>query len=319
MAGIMVRGQFSQLLADGINEYIVDWKEKKQQPLLYPEIFNVETSDRAYEQDVEMAGLPPLVQKDEGEAVTYEGAIQGGSIRYTHLEYALGTRITNRLIMDDITGILKQVPDAHLQSAHFVEEQVAWNVPNNGFTTLTTTDGLALFSNVHPLLGGASATAALPLPTASYTTAGTYPNRPATDFDLSWTGVKTMLNQFKRLINHRGLVVHMLPKLLIIPPEMDLQASEILGSAYKPGTANNDINALLKYGLTYFTCPYLTSTAAWFAFADKAQTKLKFFRRQPFETDYADDFDTSTVKMKSSVMFSAGASTWQGTWGTSGP
>ena len=319
--GAMLRNNFAELLADGLDEIVAQWKEFKMPALEYTQVYNIKTSDQAFEQDIEMAGTPPQVETGESEPVIYEDAIQGGSKRYTHLKYTLGTRVSHELLQDDRYGIVKQVPDAHTRSGQFVREQVAWNAAcNNGFTTSSsTTDGLALYSNVHPLLGGTGATGALPLPTAAYTTAGTYPNRPATDIDLSFSAVQTMLNQFKRLVDGVGMPINIKPKFLVIPPELDYLASEILGSSLKPGVANNDINSLLKYGLQVMTVTYITSTSTWFAFAGKEDHKLKFFEREAFSTDYADDFDTGTLKMKSQQRFSCGASVWTGLWGSNGP
>lgn len=316
---MITRGTFTQLLAPGLRKPIVQWNDWAMKNLEYTKYFNVETSDRAYEEDIEIAGVPPAVQTAEGVPISYFDPIQGGSKRYTHLKYALGTRITEEALEDDQYGVLKKVPNAHTRSHQFVEEQVAWNVVNNGFTTTTTTDGVSLFNNVHPLLGGSAATSALPLPATSFTTAGTYPNRPATDVDISFTAIQNMVTQFRRLIDGVGMPLQKMPSTIIIPPEQEVATAEILASAYKPGGAQNDINALQKFNLSFATITYLISTTAWFALGPKGETDLNFFRRTGVRTDFSDDFDTNSLKMKTYCRFSVGATTWISTWGSNGP
>lgn len=316
---MITRGTFTQLLAPGLRKIVNQGEDWAMKNLEYPKYFNVENSDRAYEEDIEVAGVPPAVQTAEGVTISYFDPIQGGSKRYTHLKYALGTRITEEALEDDQYGVLKKVPNLHNRSHQFVEEQVAWNVFNNGFTTTTTTDGLALFSNVHPLLGGAQATSALPLPSSAFTTAGTYPNRPAVDVDISFTAIQNMMTMQRRLIDGVGMPLQKTVRTILIPPEIEVATAEILASAYKPGGAQNDINALLKFGLSYATITYFTSGTAWFGVAEKGETDINFFRRTGIRTDFSDDFDTNSLKMKTYSRFSVGATTWTGTWGSNGP
>jgi hypothetical protein len=212
-----------------------------------------------------------------------------------------------------------QVPKALARSAHFTLEQKSWNVFNTGFTTQTTIDGVSLFNNQHPLLGGAQATNVGPGLTNIISAAGTYPNRPATDIDLSFTALQLAINQFERLIDSQGMPVSMKPRYLIIPPELKWIAREILGSPHKPYTADNEINALLKEDLVYFISHYLTSQSAWFLMCDKDTHALKFMWREPLDEDFADDFDTRSIKQVSFMRFSVGATTWVGTWGSNGP
>ena len=273
----------------------------------------------AFEDEVEFAGLGPMPEKPEGESVAYQDAIQGGTKRYTHFTYALGCRTSMELFEDDQYKIINQVPKALARSAVFTKEQIAWNVFNLGFTTQTTVDGVSLFNNQHPLLGGPSATAIGPGLTNVVSAVGTYPNRPAVDVDLSLTAIQLATNQYERLIDAQGLPITVKLKHLIIPPELRFIAREILGSPNKPYTADNEINALIREGLDFYISHYLTSRSAWFIVGDKADTQLKFFTRKALDEDYADDFDTRSIKQIAFMRFSVGASNWIGTWGSNGP
>lgn len=315
----MVRGNFAQLMAPGLHDTFVHWLDLLQRDEEFSHVFNMETSDKAYEDEVEFSGLGPMPEKPEGEAVVYNDAIQGGTKRYTHTSYALGCRSSWELYEDDQYNLIMQVPKALARSAHFTREQGAWNVFNLGFTTQTTTDGVSLFNNAHPLLGGPAATAVGPGLTGVISAAGTYPNRPAVDIDLSFTGIQLAINQFERLIDSQGLPIMIKPKLLIIPPELKWIAREILGSSLKSYTSDNEINALLKEDLNYFIGHYLTSHSAWFLLSSTENHSIKHITRKALDEDFSDDFDTKSIKQISFMRHSDGATSWMGTWGSDGP
>lgn len=314
----MVRGTWSQLMAPGLHATFTQFLQLRQREEEFSKIFNMETSDKAYEDEVEFAGLGPMPSKPEGQSVVYQDAIQGGTKRYLHEAYALGVRSSWELYDDDQYGLIQQIPKALARSAHFTKEQQAWNVFNLGFTTVTTTDGVSLFNSEHPLLGGTAATDVGPGVDNVIYAAGTYPNRPDTDIDLSFTAIQLAINQFERLIDGTGIPVQLRPRTLIIPPELKWIAREILGSSYKPYTADNEINSLLKEDLNYFISHYLTSATAWFLVCEKDAHALKFMTRKELDEDFADDFDTRSIKQISFMRFSVGATVWEGTWGSDG-
>lgn len=316
---MMVRGQFAQTLAPGVHHWFLHFLDLQMREEEYTHIFNVETSMQAFEDEVEMAGVGAMPEKPEGSAAVYDDMIQGGTKRYLHLTYALGSRATWELIEDDQYGILKQVPKAHARSAMFAREQVSANVLNLGFSTVTTTDGVSLFNTQHPLLGGTAATNLGPGLTNVIFAGGTYPNRPSPDVDLSFTGIQLMVNQFERMIDSQGIPVRVKPRYILIPPELKFIAREILGSPGKPYTNDNELNSLLGEDLKFRVLHYLTSQSAWFGVAEKDSHQLKFFDRHPIDTDYDDDFDTRSTKVLTFQRFSAGATSWVGTWGSNGP
>lgn len=314
---MMVIGAFSQLMAPGLHATFTHWLDTIQRSEEYSHIFKIETSDKAFEDEVEFSGLPPLVAKPEGESVVYQDAIQGGGKRYIHTTYALGVRSSWELYEDDLYGLILQIPKALARSAQFVKEIQTWNILNLGFSSVTTSDGVTLFNNQHPLLGGTQATNTGPGLANIIGAAGTYPNRPATDVDLSFTAVQLAINQFERLVDSQGLPITMQPKWLIIPPELKWIAAEILGSPHKPYTSDNEINVLMGEDLRYFVCHYLTSQSAWFLVCD--DHSMKHIVRKPLSDDFSDDFDTFSIKQITRMRFSTGATSWMGTWGSNGP
>jgi hypothetical protein len=322
---MMTRGEFAQLMAPGLHHLFVHWLDLLQRDVEYEHIFNMETSTKQFEDEVEFSGLGPMQLKDEGTSVLYQDAIQGGTKRYLHSTFALGCRSSWELYEDDQYNIIKQVPKALARSSVFSREQQAATVFNNGFSnpgvagTINTTDGVGLFNTQHPLLGGPAATTVAPGIANIISAAGTYPNRPTTDVDLSVTALQLMFNMFRRMPDSQGMPIIIRPKYLVIPPELKWIAIEILGSPNKPYTSDNEINALLAEGLSFFVYTYLTSQSAWYALADKESHFLKFFNRHMLDQDYADDFDTRSLKQIAWERYSYGATSWIGVWGSNGP
>src|SRR5215469_11619349 len=106
----MVRGGFAQLMAPGIHANFVEWNDLMQREEEYPKVFNVENSSMAFEDEVQFAGVGPMLEKTENAPIVYNDAIQGGTKRYVHLAYGLGCRTSWELYEDDQYGIIKQVP-----------------------------------------------------------------------------------------------------------------------------------------------------------------------------------------------------------------
>lgn len=315
----MVRGSYAQLMARGERKIFVQWNDMYQRDLEYPAVFNIESMTGAYEDELEFAGTGPTPLKFENSPVFYTALIQGGTIRAIPLTYAIGARASFELYDDDQYGIIKQIPKAFSRSNRFTEEQVPWNLFNLGFSTIKSIDGVALFSNVHPLLGGPAATNITPGAANIITTAGTYPNRPATDIDLSFAAIQLMTNQFERMPDGVGMPIVYKPKALLVAPANRFLARELLGSPGKPGTATNEINSLLGEDLGYIVGHYLTADSPWYALCDKQYHHLKFKWRMKPVMDFDDDFDTGALKHKSTMRFAVVPANWVGVWGSNGP
>lgn len=317
---MMYRGMMQQLMVPGLHHTFVHWLDLVQRESEYDKIFNLETGTGAFEQEAEFSGLGPLNQKPEATQVFYDDAIQGGSKIYLHLPWALGVRTSFELFRDDKYNLIKQVPKALARSAQFTREQQAFNVFNQGFTnSVVTTDGVSIFNTQHPLLGGTRATTIGPGISNIIAAAGTYPNRPLVDADFSVTALQNGMDQYERLIDSQGLPVVLKPKYVLIPPEVRWIAREILGSPHAPYTGENQINSLVAEDLQYCVGHYLTSSTAWFLLCEKESHQLKYFDRDPLDEDYADDFDTRSLKEMCYMRFSVGATSWMGVFGSNGP
>jgi hypothetical protein len=317
----MVRNQFFQAMSLDVAHNFIEFLDLRQRSVQFRAWFNVLPSKKAYEDAVHYAGFGPSQPKNEGEPVVYDNLIQGGTRRYVHQTYGLGARMSYELMQDDQTGMMEQSPKGLVQSHIFGQEMTAANVFNLGFSSTGTLvdDGVSLFNNQHPLLGGTPATNIAPGASSFSTASGTYPNRPQTDADLSFTALQFATMSFQRMPNARGISVATRPKWLRIPPELEFIAIELLGSAGKPYTTDNEVNALLATGLQYEVHSYFTSPSAWGLFGNKDEHRLMFFERQPIYGDYDRDFDQQALKFLAIARYSAGADTWINTFGSLGP
>jgi hypothetical protein len=313
------RNNFPPLLAPGLRHIFVHFFDLKMRDAQYTRYLNEGDSDDAYEIDYEISGTGPMPEMPEGQRPAYDGIMQGGTKKYLHLMYGLASQATRQLVEDDKYGLIKQIPKAHARSGLYAREAVSASVLNLGFSTMLTNDGVSLFNTQHPLLGGTEATGVGPGLTNIINASGTYPNRPSPDADLSFTAIQQGVNFFNRMVDGRGIPVMTRPKYVVIPPELIFIAREILGSPGKPYTSDNELNSLQGENLEALPLNYLTSQSAWFLLADKEGHQLKFYERDPIQAQTDDDFQTQVLIFLTTQRFSAGATTWYGTYGSNGP
>lgn len=315
-----VRAKFPQLMQTGLKKIYNDSLDYALKASDYPKVFNEETSDSEYEQELEMAGVQQLLEKPEDASTSYTEMKQGGSKRVIHLTYSLGIRTSKELWDDDKYGLIRKGPTLLARSAAFTQEMIAWNVFNLGFTTAVTTfDGLSLFNNAHQLLWGASATQIAPGVAGVISAPGTYPNRPAVDVDFSVAGLQLATNHAARMIDNTGFPIRLQWENLVTPPELRFLVREILGSPGKPYTSDNTINSLLPEDYKNIEVPWLNSPSAWYLVARKTDHSAQVLHRERPSTDFDDDFDTDAIKQKTRLRMSAWCPRWQGVWGTQGP
>lgn len=296
-------GGFATLLAPGL--FRVLFNEIDRQPNQWMGVLNIDSSERAYEEDTKVAGLGSMVTKPEGTNTTFDDPIMGSTVRYTHASYGLGWRVTREMWDDDLYKIMQQMPKEVGKAAAYKIEVDAWSVLNNAFNAeFVGLDGLALCHVSHTRLDGGAVLG----------------NKPSTDVDFSYTAYQAMLDHFNTLLDDRGRPIVMRPSLLILDPSFKWAAKEILQSEYKPFTANNEINPLKgeidENG--YLLCRYLTDADSWFGLAGKGDHDLNFWWRTKPETAEADDFLSGDALYKIFARYAKGFSEWRGVYGSSG-
>jgi len=267
-------------------------------------IFTTETSDRAFEEEVMLSGFAGAAAKTEGAMVTYDNATEVYTSRYTNETVALAFAITEEAIEDNLYDRLAaRYTRALARSMAHTKQVKGATILNNMFTSGTGGDGVVLGSAVHPLASG-----------------GTFSNVLATAADLSETSLEQALINIAGFVDERGLKIALQGLRMIIPKEVQFTADRILKSPLRPGTADNDINAVRNLGMVpqgYFVNHYLADSDAWFIMTD-APNGLKHFVRAPIKTAIEGDFDTGNVRFKARERYVFGWSDPRGIFGTAG-
>ena len=270
----------------------------------HAEIFDVENSDRAFEEEVMLSGFANASVKPEGSSVNYDTAQESFTARYTHETLALAFSITEEAIEDNLYDRLaSRYTKALARSMANAKQVKAANVLNNAFdSNFTGGDGVELCSAVHPIV------------------AGTFKNELSTAADLNETSLEQSLIDIAAMTDERGLKIAAKGTKMIIPSALQFTAERLMKSQGRTGTADNDINAVGSMGMIpqgYVINHYLTDTDAFFIKTD-VPNGLKMFVRAPIKTAMEGDFETGNVRYKARERYSFGFSDPRGIFGSPG-
>jgi len=254
----------------------------------HKEIYDVETSERSFEEETKLSGFSAAPVKNEGSAIAYDNAQEAWTTRYNHETIALGFSITEEAVEDNLYDSLSARYTKGLARAMAYTKQVkAAAIINNGFNSAYTGgDGVSLFSTAHPLVSG-----------------GTNSNRPTVGADLNETSLENAVIQIAAWTDERGLLIAAKPRKLIVPPALTFVATRLLETNLRVGTTDNDVNALKNNGSIpegYTVNNYLTDTNGWYLTTD-VPNGLKHFVRSPLANSMDVDFDTGNAIFVSHV------------------
>jgi hypothetical protein len=272
----------------------------------HAEIFSVESSDRAFEEEVMLTGFGAAPTKSEGAGVSYDAAQESFTARYTHETVALAFALTEEAIEDNLYDRLSgRYTKALARSMAHTKQVKAASVLNNAFTAgvYAGGDGVALCATDHPTALGPN-----------------FSNEPATPADLNETSLEQGIIDIAAFTDERGLKVAVVARKLVVPKELQFTAERLMKSTLRTATADNDVNAIKSMGLIpegYVVNHYLTETEAWFLLTD-APNGLKMFQRSNIKTAFEGDFDTGNVRYKARERYSFGWSDPRGIYGSPG-
>lgn len=297
------RAQMLKELLPGLNalfglEYAKYGEEHK-------EIYEIESSERSFEEETKLSGFGAAGVKSEGAAIEYDSAQEAWTARYNHETIARGFSITLEAIEDNLYESLSARYTKALARAMAYTKQVKGAaVLNNAFnSSYTGGDGKVLCASDHPLVSG-----------------GSNSNLLSTASDLNETALEAAVIQIAAWTDERGLLIAAKPKKLIIPPALMFTATRLLKTENRVATADNDINAIKTNGAIpggYAVNHFLTDTDAWFLTTD-VPGGLKHFVRAPLKTSSEEDFDTTNMKYRARERYSFGWSDPLGIFGTPG-
>lgn len=294
---MMNRTDFRRQLQEGLNT--VFGMEYDRHPEEWRDIFEVETSQKAYEEDVLMYGLGAAPVKPEGDGIEYDEGGESYVARYNHETIALGFAITEEAEEDGLYGSLGQkMARALARSLLHTKEVKGANVLNNGFSaSFPGGDGVALFSTAHPLAGG-----------------GTLANKLSTPADLTEAALEELLLVIADWTDDRGIPIRAQAVKLIVPTELQFVATRLLMTPYQTDTGDNNISAIYKLGSIrdgFAVNHRLTDPDAWFIKTDQPDG-LKHFVRKAVSGGVEGDFETGNMRYKKRERYSFGWSDWRG-------
>jgi hypothetical protein len=290
------------LLVPGLRKVTGEYKDI---PRIYDKIFEPGKSNMAVEHTASMRFLGLAALKTEGGQTTFDnGAGERYVYNQTHNEIGLGYAITRKAIDDNLYKSQFRPSNLGLQKSFNQTKEIYGANPLNTATTYVTAvsgDGVALCSTAHPVDGF------------------TIANRPTVDVDLNEA---TLLNaQASIRANFRdnaGLKNQSRARKLVVPIALEPIAIRLLKTALRPGTADNDVNAILQTsgGIPdgHLVHDYLTSNYAWFVLTD--QEGLLYLQRVSFEMDMQVDFVTDNLLVKGYERYSFGYYDWRAIWGS---
>jgi len=295
------RAQLAKELEPGLNALFgMEYSRYENE---HSEIFDQESSDRAFEEEVMLMGFGEAGVKQEGSAVQFDTATESFTARYTHETIALAFSLTEEAVEDNLYDTLSARYTRSLaRSMAYTKQVKATNVLNNAFTTAGG-DGVSLVNTAHPTALG-----------------GNFSNKSATNADLNETSLEQAMIDIAGFIDERGLKIAMQGRKLIIPVNTQFVADRVLNSTLRVGTADNDINAMRNMGMLpdgYVVNHYLLDTDAFFIKTD-APNGFKHFVRAPLTTGMEGDFDTGNMRYKARERYSFGFSDPRCVYGSQG-
>ena len=296
------RAQLLKELLPGLNAlYGLEYEKYENE---HSEIYETETSDRSFEEEVKLSGFGAAPVKAEGASISYDNAQEHYTARYNHETVAMGFSITEEAMEDNLYDSLSaRYTKALARAMAYTKQTKAAALLNTGFSSFNSGDGVTLFATTHPTVGG-----------------GTNANKLAVNADLNETSLEQAVIDIAAFTDERGLLIAARPRKLIVPPALMFVATRLLQTELRTGTADNDTNALRSNGSIpegYRVNHYLTDTDAFFITTD-IPNGMKHFVRTPMATAMDGDFDTGNVRYKARERYSFGVSDPLGIFGTPG-
>ena len=296
------RAQLLKELLPGLNAlYGLEYEKYENE---HTEIYETETSDRSFEEEVKLSGFGAAPVKAEGAAISYDNAQEHYTARYNHETVAMGFSITEEAMEDNLYDSLSaRYTKALARAMAYTKQTKAAALLNTGFSSFNSGDGVTLFSTSHPTVGG-----------------GTNANKLAVNADLNETSLEQSVIDIAAFTDERGLLIAARPRKLIVPPALMFVATRLLQTELRTGTADNDTNALRSNGSIpegYRVNHYLTDTDAFFITTD-IPNGMKHFERTTMATSMDGDFDTGNVRYKARERYSFGVSDPLGSFGSPG-
>lgn len=298
----ILRNQFSDFyLEDQLPQLeMIIQEEYSEFPKVGPMIFNVKDTTKSIVNTSQVSSMKAPQVVAEGSQIPLQTIAQGYEKTYKAIKYAAMLAVSEESMEDEGGDIFTKAPRAFARAFNEAEETVAAAVINDGFAD-SGPDGQSLFSTAHPALLSGVADQSNLLSTAA---------------DLSSTSLKAMFTLLRATRDTAGNRIQIRPKQLIVSPDDEFLALELLNSVMLVNTDNASVNAVNSLresrNVTPVVWDYLTSSDAFFVAGDKIDHNLCFYwrKRPSLESDY--EFKSEIALTKMSGRWVAGYSDWRG-------
>ena len=292
-------GNFPELLWPGIK---TKWGDSyRDYTPVYQQVFNVKTSDKAFEKDQGVTRLGLAAVKDQGDSITFRDPVQGFQREYVHVVYGLGTSITLEMYEDDQYNYINGSPRWLARAIRQTEETVHADVLNNAFGSELAADGLSIYNTAHVNVG----------------TGTTQSNRPSTDADLTQTSLEQAYIDIADWTDDQDIRINVTPSRLVVPNELMWVAAKILGTQGEVNSADNTINPMYNI-MPYTVWNYLTDPDAWFILTDQNEAGYTSYVRRRTTLDRDNEFDTQNLRYHSTRRWSQGLTDYRHTYASPG-
>lgn len=267
----------------------------------YKQVFKEENgTPRSYHEEVVLYGFNNAPLLPDGQAVEYD---EGGQLyvkRYTYDVYGAAFALTKVLVEDgDHIRVGSTYAKHQAQSMVETVETVTANHLNRAFNaSYAGGDNVALCSASHPVIGGVQ-------------------SNVLTSAALSQTSLEQAMVTVRQAKDARGKPIRLTGQKLIVSPSNMVTAEVLLKSVLRTGTSNNDVNVLKSMNLEPVVLSRLSSATAWFIQTD-AMDGLKVLWRRRIQKSMEGDFETDSMRYKSTMRFGSGWTEWRSTFGNSG-
>ena len=294
------RASISKELLPGLNAVFgMEYGEVNNE---HEPLYEVENSDRSFEEEVLFTGFGTAPTKQEGAAVVYDDAGESFTARYTNETIALAFAITEEAMEDNLYDTFAKLRAKGLARAMANTKQVkAAKLYNEGFTTAQG-DGVSLFNASHPTVGDGNQ------------------SNVGTAAAISEASLESAVIAIQKFKDDRGILIGSSAVSLHVPVDLMFTCDVLLNTPGIVGSADNDINSVRNLGVFpsgYFTNRRFTDTNGYFIKTD-VPNGSKMFNRTPLQTKMEPDFDTGNLRFKARERYSFGVSDWRGWFGNQG-
>lgn len=278
--------------------------EYAQIPTQWDKVFSKGTSNMALERTASMRYLGLAQLKTEGGQTRFDNnAGERFVYNQEHREIGLGYAITRKAIDDNLYKAQFRPSNLGLQASFAQTKEIyGWNILNTGnvYNAEIGGDGVALFSTAHPIDGA------------------TIANTSSVPMSLNESALLTVQTTIPvTFLDNAGLKIFARAQKLVVPRRLEPVAIRLTKTELRPGTADNDVNAILSTagGIPdgYVASDFLTSNFAWFVLSNIEG--LLYLQRIAFEMDMHVEFTTDNLLVKGYERYSFSYFDWRAAWG----